>query len=464
MGNQFSDLSERRARHEQRQARIDSDLIARQEALHSQQESEQRLKESEERCTDLIAQLEDLVFQSESRIPAAFGADLFEDTGDVSLDDEERTYTISRIREEQQTLAIQEQNVRKQTLEEGRLRFEEVKLDHEISNLEFERDELKRRLDRAGKAVEWAIKAKARPYNPVHFQEGLIVELEKSIDVAEHRLTRARVDALQYALQREFSSYSVLKEENARREAVLLERERKVSEDTVKEDQIEKQIEKMFLKVSPVKDDTSELAGSPLKPITPSPARTPPVITKLRESRAEEERQKEEWLRTKNQELDDLIRTNQEGREEIQRQWEAANAKLRALQKDASAINRQKILLSNVSDRLENAKITEIDSSHKIAILKQARMALMARVKGPHSSDSFQDGIQRLRKQQEDQEEHAKLLRKRKIENDELQATVAELDRSVKELKDGNAKLEIRIAEASRKARQVLAHIPAVPI
>lgn len=319
----------------------------------------------------------------------------------------------------------------KQSIEKGKqvhrsAQFQETVYDVQFAELLFDKNSLainikdmQDRIQKLSKRYDKASKKKANPYDPVHFEEGLIEQIEKTADDAEKRLNRSRVDAIEYALQHEYSSYQALQEENQKRRQSLAERHKILKAAKRKQQERAAIIQKMAEKM---KEDTIEKE--------PSLDNATEVLDNQDDN---DERERQDRLDQLNADIDDLEKATKKNREETEAQYDQLIEQVQVLNQNVMEIDEYMVQLATKSNEIDNLRLQEQDLLSRLDKLTKTKEFLSEKVKNTLGREQYSDKELTIGQRKELVDTKEKELRikretvlKAKLEVEDLQKTIDE--------------------------------------
>ena len=344
----------------------------------------------------------------------------FSKEGEEQADMEERIYLISQIKEKERDVAKLKHAYRHAQFQEFAYDGEFAKINCTRDSLMIEAEHFQQKLDKLNKRFDVASKKKSKPYDPVHFEDGLIEQTEKTADELEKRLTRSRVDAIEYDLQHEYSSYQALKNENKQRKYEIQIRRNELQKAKLKQKKRSKIIQQMTPRSKDYNTETNISLNSS----------TGVGISKTRNTFYQ---MKQDEIDRLNAETEEIDKQNKESRADVEKDYYETMQKVLDLNTKLLESEENYIQFCNYSSEVDKARLQENDLSMKIKKIEAEKQALIKKVENLPKYKPPQSKVDRLNKIQEEtnaKEDKLKAWRdrvaKKKAEVDELQGLVDE--------------------------------------
>lgn len=313
------------------------------------------------------------------------------------------------------------------------------------SNLEL----LQRRLQKANKKFEKATNQKTIPNDPVHYEEGLISNIEKATDAAEKKIARSRVEAIEYGMQKEFSDYQNIKDENRNRRTAMEQQRLKLKKNQIR------QIEKSPRKANKngIADQKTEVSIESIRSLTQSsPRRTHKTKKEEKQHNFEESQQCIENLE---------IKTSLELKEYVN-EYETKMAKLQDLSDQLNRIDLLKVKASNYGDQLDQLKMSSAQIEHQLRTKNRVLENLISTKESLERSSEFQIRSKKIEERQAKLEERTKAMKQRKdIYETELgkvnliQDTSDNLDRENQRLDEQIQSMDVQMETLVKQVQDV---------
>ncbi|OHT04351.1 hypothetical protein TRFO_28105 [Tritrichomonas foetus] len=302
--------------------------------------------------------------------------------GEQRAEMEERIYIIMQIKDKLKTISKLKQNLRNAKLKEIVHDTEIAEINCTKNSLKIKVNELQERLAKANQRFDVASKKKANPYDPVHFEEGIIEKIEQSADDSEKRLNRSRVDAIEYELQHEFSSYQALKDENKKRTEALQAKRLEIQ----KMKQRQQQRSKIISKMTPRKRDDH----------TETQIRSPASSVMTPEKRSNLNQKKQSALDKFNQEVDELEKANKEARLKTEKEYYEVMAHLQTLTRESHKNDETFVKMCNLSTQVDKLRLEESEVAQQLAKLTNSRAILTHKLKTMKGKEQYADKVAEL--------------------------------------------------------------------
>jgi chromosome segregation ATPase len=466
--------------------------LAELKTLSEQQDAEkERVVKLKEECESLQAQLDSTIFEIDRLMPkdSLFSADHPTSHSDFDREEEQPGDIISQIHEPEVLISHRTQARRRAQLEASKLAVQLTDLDRELAELELSQGDLEARIAKASEKWEANQRKKAVPIDSVHFQEGIIEELERATDECERRLTRSRVDAIEYDLQTEFSQYQTLRRDNQQRSENIEKSKRELAARKDKQLKLERQIQSMRqrlaeTRITPVKDQTdspivgqspmatkSQLksAPTPCNERTPSKSpragarsedcSTPARIRQLREERIKQLQEQEFGLSEEVAKLESLHDQHEAERSNVQANLQEKFDLFRDLTEKVEEINRARIQRSNAIDRLGALRVQETELAAKVAKLSGAKSSKHDRVRGMKSREQLDEMSRSLDERRTCQVARADALKERKLSLEKRRKEVDGLATAIENTRESAQTIDHQVDEMSAKLDSTVSEI-----
>lgn len=462
-------IDRREARLTKRKERLEKQLNEKTEMLTRQEEQKERIAKLTDEYEMLVAELDgalrELHVLNMSDTDKKDGED-----APVDGEDSDPIKQIARLKE----------RIRENKVTESRALVEQLKVDREKTELEIEEEHMTKRMKQLDERYELAAKKKANPYNPVHFKEGIIQQLEASVDDLERHLARSRVDALEYALQHEVSSYNALKRENKRR-AQEYKRWRKALELRAKKQVlISKQVKKMEEKLSPSKKDKQDKATplsqsqndevgesrvsfvypegeAPRTPVHHLNSPTSKIMARRRLQTMIQERQ--DAYNEQVTAIQQMAEANTESRRPIQKAYKERLEQLEKLMKKSDALDKQFVKINTMNDRIGNLMVMHKELTDKLQKLKTERLGISRQIDESKGKELFAEMLAALETKEREYAAYEEAVKAKKEVYDAKKQEFDTLRAEYEEKKQAKLALERKAQETNEQVEEAMKDI-----
>lgn len=468
-------VDRREARLNKRNERLQKQLSEKTEMLtrhEAQKEEIARLTdEFETLASDLHAALSELQSMTSDAAPAA---EKKEDGAESGADDEDDTDPV-------RTIARLTHKIRQNKIEGSRVMIDNLKVEMERTELELEEEHLDKRLKQLEERYDVASKKKATPYDPVHFTEGIIKQKEKAADDLERHLAKSRVDALEYALQHEISSYNALKRENKRRSQDFRRWKKALELRAKKQELISKQVKKMEDKLSPAKKDKGEekpktLAASrseencesrvsfvypegegPRTPVHHLRSPTSKIMARRRLETMIQERQ--DAYNEQVSLIQQMAEANEEARRPIQKLYKEKLEQLEKLTKKSDAMDKQFVKINTINDRIGHLMVMHKEMSEKLVKLKKERLGINRQVDESKGKQLFAEMSAALEAKEREYQAYEDIVKAKKEKYDVKKGDFDELRAQYDQRKQAMKDLDQKAQETNNQVEQAIKEV-----
>ena len=469
----------REARLNKRKERLEKQLSEKTEMLsHHEAQKEEIAKltdEFETLASDLNAALSELQSMDSGVAPVPEKKD--EEGAEPAADDEDDADPAA-------TIIRLTHKIRQNKIDESRVMIDNLKVEMERTELEIEEEHLEKRLKQLEERYDVASKKKATPYDPVHFTEGIIQQQEKAADDLERHLARSRVDALEYALQHEYSSYNALKRENKKRNQDLRRWKKALEMRRKKQELISRQVKKMEDKLSPAKtkdkgageEKPKTLAASrseencesrvsfvypegegPRTPVHHLRSPTSKIMARRRLETMIQERQ--DAYNEQVSLIQQMAEANEEARRPIQKLYKEKLEQLEKLTKRSDAMDKQFVKINTINDRIGHLMVMHKEMSEKLVKLKKDRLGINRQVDESKGKQQFAEMSAALEAKEREYQAYEDIVKAKKEQYDLKRGDFDELRAQYDQRKQAMKDLDQKAQEMNSQVEQAMKEV-----